>query len=120
MRFGLQTAPLFHYQVRPFCFDKDSRRSNHVKELEYVSASRAVGVSGFGILFIHILPNALTPIIVQASLGIASASLDAAALSFLGLGAEPPRPEWGLMLGEVRNSVFNAPFLVFSPALPSC
>jgi len=56
-----------------------------------------------------------TPLIVQGTLGIATAILDAAALSFLGLGAEPPRPEWGLMLGEERNSVFNAPHLVFFP-----
>jgi ABC-type dipeptide/oligopeptide/nickel transport system permease subunit len=64
-----------------------------------------------------ILPNALTPVLVQGTLGIGTAILDAAALSFLGLGAEPPKPEWGLMLGEERNSVFNAPHLVFFPGL---
>jgi ABC-type dipeptide/oligopeptide/nickel transport system permease subunit len=63
------------------------------------------------------MPNALTPLIVQGTLGIASAILSAAALSFLGLGAEFPTPEWGLMLGEERNSVFNAPFLVFFPGI---
>jgi ABC-type dipeptide/oligopeptide/nickel transport system permease subunit len=88
-----------------------------VKEQDFVSASRALGMSSFGILMQHVLPNALTPLIVQATLGIASAILDAAALSFLGLGAEPPTPEWGLMLGEERNSVFNAPHLVFFPGL---
>ena len=86
-----------------------------VKEQDFVSASRALGSSPVGILVGHVLPNALTPLIVQATLGIASAILDAAALSFLGLGAAPPTPEWGLMLGEERNSVFNAPHLVFIP-----
>ena len=86
-----------------------------VKELDYVMASRAQGASEFRILFTRIMPNALTPLIVQGTLGIASAILSAAALSFLGLGAEFPTPEWGLMLGEERNSVFNAPFLVFFP-----
>jgi ABC-type dipeptide/oligopeptide/nickel transport system permease subunit len=88
-----------------------------VKEQDFVSASRALGASPLGILTSHVLPNALTPLIVQATLGIASAILDAAALSFLGLGAAPPTPEWGLMLGEERNSVFNAPHLVFLPGI---
>jgi ABC-type dipeptide/oligopeptide/nickel transport system permease subunit len=88
-----------------------------VKEQDFVSASRALGMSSFGILMWHVMPNALTPLIVQATLGIASAILDAAALSFLGLGAPPPTPEWGLMLGEERNSVFNAPHLVFFPGI---
>jgi len=88
-----------------------------VKEQDFVAASRALGASPLGILMGHVLPNALTPLIVQATLGIASAILDAAALSFLGLGAPPPTPEWGLMLGEERNSVFNAPHLVFLPGI---
>ncbi len=88
-----------------------------VKEQDFVSASRALGASPLGILASHVLPNAITPIIVQATLGIASAILDAAALSFLGLGAAPPTPEWGLMLGEERNSLFNAPHLVFIPGI---
>lgn len=88
-----------------------------VKEQDFVSASRALGASPLGILTGHVLPNAITPLIVQATLGIASAILDAAALSFLGLGAAPPTPEWGLMLGEERNSVFNAPHLVFIPGI---
>ncbi len=86
-----------------------------IKELDYVMASKAQGASDLRVLFTRILPNALTPLIVQGTLGIASAILSAAALSFLGLGAEFPTPEWGLMLGEERNSVFNAPFLVFFP-----
>jgi ABC-type dipeptide/oligopeptide/nickel transport system permease subunit len=88
-----------------------------VKEQDFVAASRALGASPLGILSSHVLPNAITPIIVQATLGIASAILDAAALSFLGLGAAPPTPEWGLMLGEERNSLFNAPHLVFIPGI---
>ena len=88
-----------------------------VKELDYVSASRALGATGVGLLFTRILPNAMTPLFVRGTLGIATAILDAAALSFLGLGAEAPKPKWGLMLGEERNSVFNAPHLVFFPGL---
>jgi len=88
-----------------------------VRELEYVQASRALGGSAVHVLFQRILPNAITPLIVQGTLGIAGAILEAAALSFLGLGAEPPRPEWGLMMGEERNSIFNAPHLVFFPGL---
>lgn len=88
-----------------------------IKELDFISASRALGASELQILFNRIMPNALTPLIVQGTLGIASAILSAAALSFLGLGAEFPTPEWGLMLGEERNSVFNAPFLVFFPGI---
>jgi ABC-type dipeptide/oligopeptide/nickel transport system permease subunit len=88
-----------------------------VKELDYVSASRALGASNMRLLFTRVLPNAMTPLIVQGTLGIASAILNAAALSFLGLGAEPPTPEWGLMLGEERNSVFNAPHLVIFPGI---
>jgi ABC-type dipeptide/oligopeptide/nickel transport system permease subunit len=88
-----------------------------VREMDYVSASRALGGNTYEILFKRILPNALTPLIVQGTLGIASAILDAAALSFLGLGAQPPTPEWGSMLGSERNQVFTAPHLVFYPGL---
>ena len=88
-----------------------------VREMEYVSATRALGGNPFHILFRRILPNALTPLIVQGTLGIASAILSAAALSFLGLGAQPPTPEWGAMLGSERNQVFTAPHLVFYPGL---
>jgi len=88
-----------------------------IKELDYVSASRALGASGIVLLFTRVMPNALTPLIVRGTLGIATAILDAAALSFLGLGAQNPTPEWGLMLGQERGSVFNAPHLVFFPGL---
>jgi len=88
-----------------------------VKEQDFVVASRALGASPLVLMGRHILPNALTPLIVQGTLGIATAILEAAALSFLGLGAEKPTPEWGLMLGEERNSVFTAPYLVFFPGI---
>jgi peptide/nickel transport system permease protein len=86
-----------------------------VREMDYVSATRALGGNNLQILFSRILPNALTPLIVQGTLGIASAILDASALSFIGLGAQPPTPEWGSMLGYERNQVFTAPHLVFYP-----
>src|SRR5215207_1048552 len=88
-----------------------------VREMEYISATRALGGDTIQILFRRILPNALTPLIVQGTLGIATAILDAAALSFLGLGAQPPTPEWGSMLGAERNQVFTAPHLVFFPGI---
>ena len=88
-----------------------------VREMDFVSASRALGGSMTQILFRRILPNALTPLIVQGTLGIATAILDAAALSFLGLGAQPPTAEWGSMLGAERNQVFTAPHLVFFPGI---
>ncbi len=88
-----------------------------VKEQEFVSASRALGAGHLQVLFQRILPNSLPPLIVQATLGIAGAILDAAALSFLGLGAQPPTPEWGTMLGSERNQVFSAPHLVFFPGI---
>jgi ABC-type dipeptide/oligopeptide/nickel transport system permease subunit len=88
-----------------------------VKNLDYITASEALGASRRRILFTRILPNSLTPLIVVATLGIAGAILEAAGLSFLGLGAQPPTAEWGLMLGDERNSVFNAPHLVFFPGI---
>lgn len=88
-----------------------------VKEQEYVAASQALGANDAQILFVRILPNAIPPLIVQGTLGIATAILEAAALSFLGLGAQPPTPEWGTMLGSERNQVFTAPHLVFYPGL---
>lgn len=88
-----------------------------VRDLEYVTASRAVGASPLRILGSDIVPNAMTPILVQGTLGIATTILDAAGLSFLGLGAQPPTPEWGAMLSEERNSIFTAPHLVFIPGI---
>lgn len=86
-----------------------------VKEQEYINAARALGASHLRIILLHILPNSFTPLIVQGALGIGTAVLEAAALAFLGLGAQPPQPEWGQMLSEARNYVFTAPHMVFFP-----
>lgn len=88
-----------------------------LKETDYVSASRALGSSPRQILYRRIIPNALTPLVVLATLGVATAILEAAGLSFLGLGAQPPTPEWGSMLAVERNQVFTSPHLVFFPGL---
>lgn len=88
-----------------------------VKEQDYVLADRALGVPPYRILFRDILPNAINPLIVQGTLGIGTAIVEVAALSFLGLGAQPPTPEWGLMVSAERNQVFTAPFLVFIPGV---
>ena len=88
-----------------------------VKEQDYILAARAVGAPPSRILFRNVFPNTLTPLIVQATLGIGTAILDAAGLSFLGLGAQPPRPEWGAMLGQGRYAMFTAPHIVLFPGL---
>ncbi len=88
-----------------------------VREEEYVTAARSIGADHRRILSQHIMPNAIPPIIVLATLGIGTAILETAALSFLGLGAQPPQPEWGAMLASERNQVFSAPHLVFFPGL---
>jgi ABC-type dipeptide/oligopeptide/nickel transport system permease subunit len=88
-----------------------------VKENAYVSASRALGGSQTHILFRRILPNSFPPLIVRGTLGIGVAILEAAALSFIGLGAQPPLAEWGTMLGQERNQVFTAPHLVIFPGI---
>jgi ABC-type dipeptide/oligopeptide/nickel transport system permease subunit len=88
-----------------------------VRETNFVDASRALGAGPARVLFVSILPNALAPLIVLGTLEVASAILSAAALSFLGMGAQPPTPEWGSMLSAERNQVFTAPHLVFFPGL---
>jgi peptide/nickel transport system permease protein len=88
-----------------------------IKERDFVVASRALGESARGILLRRILPNALTPLIVVGTLGIASAILDVAALSFLGLGAQPPLAEWGSMIGQDRNQLFSDPHLIIVPGI---
>ncbi|MCB9451600.1 MAG: ABC transporter permease [Anaerolineaceae bacterium] len=88
-----------------------------VKEEEFVTAERSLGAQPWRIIFIHILPHALTPLIVQATLGIGGAVLEAAGLAFLGLGAQPPTPEWGFMLSEARAYIFTSPHLVFFPGI---
>jgi ABC-type dipeptide/oligopeptide/nickel transport system permease subunit len=88
-----------------------------IKEVDYVAASQALGASSGRILLTRIAPNAITPLIVLGTLGIASAILEAAGLGFLGLGAQPPQAEWGSMLAANRNRVFSDPHLVFFPGL---
>ncbi len=88
-----------------------------LKETEFVEASRALGGGYFHILLNQILPNTLTPLIVKGTLGVASAILDAAALSFLGFGPRQHTPEWGSILAIERNSMFNAPHLVIFPGI---
>lgn len=88
-----------------------------VKKLEYIDAVRALGASDARIIFRHILPNILSPIIVQATLFIATAVLTASGLSFLGLGAQPPMPEWGAMLAAGRNYMWDYPHMALFPGL---
>ncbi|SET99210.1 nickel transporter permease [Paenibacillus sp. NFR01] len=88
-----------------------------LKQEEYITAARAIGMTNTRILFTHILPNSLTPIIVQGTLGIATAIIEAAALGFLGLGAQPPDPEWGKMLSDSRQFIQKAPWTVIFPGL---
>lgn len=88
-----------------------------VREADFVTASRALGESSRGILTRRVLPNALTPAIVQGTLGIGAAILEVAALSFVGLGAQPPQAEWGAMISQDRNLFFSAPHLIFFPGV---
>ncbi|WP_275579439.1 nickel transporter permease [Halanaerobacter jeridensis] len=88
-----------------------------VKEEEYVSAAQSLGSSDFRIITKHILPNCLAPLTVQSTLSIATAILEAAGLSFLGLGAQPPTPEWGAMLSSGRSAIQVAPWVVAFPGL---
>ncbi|NJE60709.1 nickel transporter permease [Thermococcus sp. 21S7] len=78
-----------------------------VKERPYVEASKAMGISDWKIMLRHVLPNSLSPIIVQATMDMGSAILEAAALSFLGLGVQPPTPDWGLMVSEGKDYFLN-------------
>lgn len=87
------------------------------KSKEYVQASRSFGASDFRIMFIEILPNCVAPMIVQATLGFSDGILNAAALGFLGLGAQPPTPEWGIMLADARAYIESSPWLVTLPGI---
>ncbi len=84
---------------------------------DYVTAARMNGASHLRLMFNEVLPNCTAPLIVQASLGISTAILDAAALGFLGLGAQPPAPEWGTMLADAREFVMRAWWVVTFPGL---
>jgi len=87
------------------------------KENDYVLAERALGASDLELMFLSILPNCLAPISVQATLGFGSAILESAGLSFLGLGAQPPTPEWGLMIASSKEFVTNAWWIVTFPGI---
>ena len=86
-------------------------------EKDYVTASRAVGARDWRIIFVTIFPNCLAPLIVQTTLGFASAILDAAALGFLGLGAQPPTPEWGAMIAMGRSHILRAWWVMTFPGI---
>ncbi len=88
-----------------------------VKKLEYIDAVRALGASDMRIILLHVLPNIVSPIIVQATIRIAIAILIASGLSFLGLGAQPPTPEWGAMLSQGRSYMFDHPHVALFPGL---
>jgi peptide/nickel transport system permease protein len=88
-----------------------------IKQREFVEAARALGASDLRLMTVHILPNILQPLIVQAAIGMAGAVLAEATLSFLGLGIPPPAASWGSMLNEARSHLFDAPTMVVFPAL---
>ncbi|MFC0015838.1 MULTISPECIES: ABC transporter permease [Allobacillus] len=88
-----------------------------LREEEYVLAAKAQGMKNGRIIWYHILPNSLAPIIVQATLGFGTAILEAAALGFLGLGAQPPTPEWGKMLADSRDFLQLAPWTLIFPGV---
>ncbi|PAK33665.1 ABC transporter permease [Bacillus safensis] len=88
-----------------------------IKQEEYVLAAKAVGMSHRRIVLRHILPNSMVPVIVQATLAIGTAIIEAAALGFLGLGAQAPSPEWGKMLADARPYLVQAPWTLFFPGI---
>lgn len=88
-----------------------------IKEKEYVKAARTGGSRKFSLIFRHILPNVLSPVIVLASLDMGSTILSISAMSFLGLGVQPPYPEWGAMLNDGRAFIYTAPELMIFPGL---
>lgn len=87
------------------------------KNRDYVTAARVAGAGPFRLMFRTILPNCMAPLIVQATLSFSNAILDAAALGFLGMGAQPPTPEWGTMLAEAREFILRAPWVVTFPGV---
>lgn len=106
---GVSAIPLFIRLVRASVLS--------IREQPYVEAAHALGQRQGIIVFRHILPNAIAPVIVQATLNLGSAILTAAALGFLGLGVQPPTAEWGSMLGEGRQYIFRAPEVTTFPGL---
>lgn len=88
-----------------------------LREQEFIEAARAVGSSDFFIITRHILPNCMAPLIVQATLGVGAAIFTAAGLSFIGLGIQPPNPEWGAMLSGGRSYIRDYPYMTIFPGL---
>jgi peptide/nickel transport system permease protein len=88
-----------------------------IKEQEFLTAARAIGVSDRAMIFRHILPNAITPIIVGATLGVGNAIITESSLSFLGLGVAPPTPSWGNMLQDAQSTMATKPWLTIFPGL---
>lgn len=88
-----------------------------LKQEEYITAAKSIGMKNGSILISHVLPNSLTPIIVQGTLGIGTGILEAAALGFLGMGAQPPSPEWGKMLSDSRQFIQTAPWTLIFPGV---
>jgi ABC-type dipeptide/oligopeptide/nickel transport system permease subunit len=106
---SIVSMPNFTRQVRASVLAEKNR--------QYVVASRSFGASHIRQMFVNILPNCAAPLIVQATMGFSNGILDAAALGFLGLGAQPPTPEWGTMLADARPFIENSPWLVTLPGL---
>jgi peptide/nickel transport system permease protein len=106
---GVVTVPQFARIVRASVID--------IKTTTYVEAARALGAGNLRIMLRHVLANSLSPIIVQSTLTVASAILNAAALGFLGLGAQPPTPEWGAMLSDGRLLLLVSPWIVSFPGV---
>jgi len=88
-----------------------------LKELDFVAAARALGLGNFRIIFRHMMPNAIAPVLVSATIGIATAILTEAGLSFLGFGVPPPHATWGNILSDGRRFIFDAPWLTFIPGV---
>lgn len=88
-----------------------------IRSMEFIEAARAAGSSDLRIILKHIIPNSMAPIIVQSTLGVASAILNAAGLSFIGLGIQPPNPEWGAMLSGGRQYIRDYPHMTLYPGL---
>ncbi len=88
-----------------------------LRSSEYVQAARALGAPSPLVILQHVVPNTLTPVIVNASMNLGYAITTAAGLGFLGLGVQPPTPEWGMMLGEAKNYIFSHPYMITFPGL---
>lgn len=89
----------------------------NIRGMDYVEAATSIDCSNFRIIRKYILPNAISPIIVQATMSVAGAILQAAALSFIGLGVQPPSPEWGAMLADARNYIKSDPYMALFPGI---